>query len=108
MSGQVPTFPNTIGALMRNPKFARGLADARAGKPFADCVVDSYWAYERGRQCGMVAPHGMPPFVGVHLNPRAIKLFEKAVDMILRCLMAAGGTAERSPWSQPIGTFVYK
>jgi hypothetical protein len=65
---------------MRHPHFERGLDDIRAGRPFADHVADEYWAYERGRLFGAIAPLSMPLFVGRKLNPKAVRLFEAASD----------------------------
>jgi hypothetical protein len=65
---------------MRHPHFARGLDDIRAGRAFADHVADEYWAYERGRLFGAIAPLSMPLFIGGRLNPKAVRLFETASD----------------------------
>lgn len=65
---------------MRHPHFAQGFADIRAGKPFADNVDDDYWAYERGRLFGAIAPLSMPLFHGKALNPKAVALFDAACD----------------------------
>jgi hypothetical protein len=65
---------------MRHPNFAQGLADKRAGRPFNADVVDDYWAYERGRLFGAIAPLTMPLFVGKKINPKAIALFDRAFD----------------------------
>jgi hypothetical protein len=65
---------------MRHPHFERGLDDIRAGRPFADHVADGYWAYERGRLFGAIAPLSMPLFIGGRLNPKAVRLFEAAVE----------------------------
>jgi hypothetical protein len=63
---------------MRQPNFARGLADIRAGRPFDTHTDDDYWAYERGRLFGAIAPLSMPLFIGKKLNPKAIALYEAA------------------------------
>jgi hypothetical protein len=65
---------------MRHPHFARGLDDIRAGRAFADDVDDDYWAYERGRLFGAIAPLSMPLFDDKRLNPKAVKLFVAASD----------------------------
>jgi hypothetical protein len=57
---------------------ARGLDDIRAGRPFADHVADEYWAYERDRLFGAIAPRSMPLFIGRRL--KAVRLFETAAD----------------------------
>jgi hypothetical protein len=77
-SFQVPTFRTTTKAIMRNPNFARGFADVRAGKPFDPDVEDDYWAYERGRLFGFIAPLSMQLFNGKALNPKAVALYEAA------------------------------
>jgi hypothetical protein len=65
---------------MLHPHFARGLDDIRAGRPFADHVDDEYWAYERGRLFGAIAPSSMSLFIGGRLNPKAVRLFEVAIE----------------------------
>jgi hypothetical protein len=66
--------------IMRHPHFARGLADIRAGRPFDTQINDDYWAYDRGRLFGAIAPLSMPLFVGKALNPKAVALFDAACD----------------------------
>lgn len=66
--------------VMEHPHFARGLDDIRTGKPFADDVHDSYWAYERGRLFGAIAPPSMRLFNGKRLNPKAVRLFIAATQ----------------------------
>ena len=63
---------------MRHPHFASGLDDIRAGRPFADHIADEYWAYERGRLFGAIAPRSMPLFTNDRLNPKAVSLYEAA------------------------------
>ena len=67
-------------AIMLHPNFARGLDDIRAGRRFADDIDDGYWAYERGRQFGAIAPSSMSLFVGKRLNPKAVRLFSVASE----------------------------
>ena len=55
---------------MRHRHFARGWADIRAGRPFDPDIDDDYWAYERGRLLGAIAPLAMELFHGKTLNPR--------------------------------------
>jgi hypothetical protein len=69
---QVPTSFCSTTSIMLHPHFARGLDDIRAGRPFADHVADEYWAYERGRLFGAIAPRSMPLFIGGRLNPKAV------------------------------------
>jgi len=68
--------------IMLHPHFARGLDDIRAGRSFADDVHDNYWAYERGRLFGAIAPSSMPLFDGKRLNPKAVRLFIAARELI--------------------------
>lgn len=58
---QVPTRLTTVAEIIRHPKFARGVADRRAGRGYPadyDAWEDTNdrWAYERGRQWATVAP----------------------------------------------------
>jgi hypothetical protein len=64
--------------IMRHPHFAHGLNDIRAGLPFADRITDPYWAYERGRLFGAIAPLTMPLFINRRINPNALRLFASA------------------------------
>ena len=75
---QVKTFRCTSASIMRHPHFDRGLEDVRTGKAFADDVHDEYWAYERGRLFGAIAPPSMPFFVGGRLNKKAVRLYDAA------------------------------
>jgi hypothetical protein len=78
---QILTFPCSTEAILRHPHFARGLADARAGRPFDDRIQDAYWAYERGRQFGAIAPRSLALFIGGRkLNPRAVALVDAAFE----------------------------
>jgi hypothetical protein len=65
--------------IMKHPHFERGLDDIRAGRALADDADDNYWAYERGRQFGAIAPRSMPLFDGKRLNPKAVRLFSTAI-----------------------------
>ena len=57
---QVPTRTVSLWEIMSDPKFAQGVADVRAKRPFpAD--LDEWgghdaWCYERGRQWATAAP----------------------------------------------------
>jgi hypothetical protein len=78
---QVPTVPCRTTEIMRNPYFARGLADIRAGHPFADLIEDpdGAWDYERGRLFGAIAPASMPLLIGKKkLNSKVVALFNAA------------------------------
>jgi hypothetical protein len=77
---QTKISPCTTTAIMRHPHFALGLADIRAGRPFDTNINDDYWAYERGRLFGAIAPLSMPLFNGKTLNPKAVALFDAACD----------------------------
>ena len=79
---QVKTITCSPMTIMLHPHFARGLDDIRAGRSFADDVHDSYWAYERGRLFGAIAPSSMPLFDGKRLNPKAVRLFIAARKLI--------------------------
>jgi hypothetical protein len=67
---------------MRAAQFARGLADVRAGRApdYDGTDQDDYWAYERGRQFGCIAPVNMPLRIGSKLNGRAVALFKAAIS----------------------------
>lgn len=80
---QIKTTACTSSAIMRHPNFARGLDDIRAGLPFDADIHDKYWAYERGRMFGAIAPLAMALFQGASLNPKALKLFDAAFDLRL-------------------------
>jgi hypothetical protein len=52
----------------------------RSGKPpsFDNPEIADAWAYERGRQFGLIAPAGMPLRVDGRINRKAVALFEAA------------------------------
>lgn len=77
---QIKTSPCSAAAIMRHPHFARGLEDIRAGRPFADHVGDEYWAYERGRLFGALAPPALRVFAKGRLNSKAVLLYQAASD----------------------------
>src|SRR5262249_51245286 len=77
---QVRTSRCSAEAIMQHPNFARGLDDIRQGRQFDTRIEDQYWAYERGRQFGAIAPLSMPLNNGDALNPVAVRLFEAAGD----------------------------
>ena len=78
MTTQVRTSCTALTTIMRHPNFARGFAEIRAGEQFNPDVDDVYWAYERGRLLGAIAPLTMQLRLGKALNPKAIALFEAA------------------------------
>ena len=75
---QVETIACSSVTIMLHPHFARGLDDIRAGQSFADDVHDNYWAYERGRLFGAIAPRSMLLFDGKRLNLKALMLYRAA------------------------------
>lgn len=77
---QVHTSCTSLTTIMRHPNFARGWADIRAGQPFNPEIDDVYWAYERGRLLGAIAPLTMELRHGKALNPKATALFEAACN----------------------------
>jgi hypothetical protein len=61
---QVPTRPVTLVEIMSGRKFARGVADVRAGRGYPydyDTWEDTNdrWEYERGRQWATLAPRNV-------------------------------------------------
>lgn len=78
MSAQIRTRYCSSASIMRHPHFCRGLDDIRDGKAFADDIQDDYWAYERGRLFGAIAPSSMPLYIDGRLNMTAVRLFEAA------------------------------
>ena len=64
---QIPTFPTTLRAIMRDEDFERGVIDVRSGRGYpADFDADArggvhgsvsgrQWEYERGRQWAVAA-----------------------------------------------------
>jgi len=59
-SDQVATIPATVELIMRDPAFALGAADVRAGLPFRRQYdrwdTNTQWNYERGRAWALLAP----------------------------------------------------
>jgi hypothetical protein len=68
-------------AVMRQRLFRQGLEEVRAGRRphFDNNPDDPWWAYERGRQFGLIAPSSMALWINGHLNPKAVALFEVAL-----------------------------
>jgi hypothetical protein len=82
---QVPTLPTSTAKIMRSRGFLYGVDDVRCGRPprfdeFA--AADKLWSYERGRVWAVLAPRGMPVFVGRRLNPKAVALFNRQRDIL--------------------------
>jgi hypothetical protein len=84
---QEPTQPISIRTVMRNPCFAAGAADARAGLPFrADYDrwdVNDQFDYERGRAWALLTPRDVPLKRNGKLNERAVLWFSIAIKGIL-------------------------
>jgi hypothetical protein len=59
-SDQVATIPVTVARVMRDPAFALGAADVRAGLPLRRqsdrSDTNTQWNYERGRAWALLAP----------------------------------------------------
>lgn len=80
---QVATVPVSIEHIMRDPAFALGAADVRAGLPFRQQYdrwdTNSQWNYERGRAWGLLAPrHIKIRSRDGKLNPSAVGCFKQA------------------------------
>ena len=74
---QADTRRVTTRDIVASREFARGLDEVRKGLPFHPDNNDD-WEYERGRHFGFIAPLDMPLRIGRALNPKALKLAEKA------------------------------
>jgi hypothetical protein len=86
LGDQIPTRPTTIARIMADPKFALGVADARAGRGYPanyDTWREGQWSYERGRQWAQIAPRSLPLKMDGQINPRALLWFRKHADDIL-------------------------
>jgi hypothetical protein len=62
MAGQIATRLVTILEIMSDPKFALGVADARAGRGFPadyDRWSSGAWSYERGRAWALLTPRSV-------------------------------------------------
>jgi hypothetical protein len=75
---QVPTRRVSVEEIIRDPKFAQGVKDARAGRPFpADFDAwehgNDQWCYERGRQWAAVMPRDQKFKSGDRIPPRALE-----------------------------------
>jgi hypothetical protein len=85
---QVATILVTIEHIMRDPAFALGAADVRAGLPFRRQYdlwgTNTQWCYERGRAWALLAPR----HIKVHgrdgkLTPNAVAWFKRERSNIL-------------------------
>jgi hypothetical protein len=80
---QLPTVPVTIREIMSDPRFARGVADVRAGRGYSadydTWATNSQWAYERGRQWARLAPRNLPLKINGELNPLALQRYGNGI-----------------------------
>ena len=85
--GQVPTKPVSIRCIMADPKFERGVRDARAGRPFPadldDWETNPAWNYERGRAWAARVPVSVMLKCGSRLTDEAVRWFMRIADDIL-------------------------
>jgi hypothetical protein len=75
---QIPTRPVTLREIMSDPKFALGVADARAGRGYPTSYdnwkdTNDRWAYSRGRQWAQVAPRNLPLKIRGEINSQALR-----------------------------------
>ena len=79
---QVNTVATTAEHIMRDPAFALGAADVRAGLPFRRQYdrwgTNTQWNYERGRAWALLAPrHIQVRGRDGKINPNAVAWFKK-------------------------------
>jgi hypothetical protein len=84
---QVDTWPTTFDEIMKDPSFALGAADVRAGLPFRREYerwdTNTQWHYERGRAWALIAPRHVK--IRGHdgkLNPNAVDWFRRAEEIL--------------------------
>ena len=84
---QVPTKPISVKWIMADPAFARGAADARAGKPYPDSFdtweVNTAWNYERGRAWASRVPASVVLKRDGRVTAEAVQWFVRLGDDIL-------------------------
>jgi hypothetical protein len=85
---QVATIPVAIEHIMRDPAFALGAADVRAGLPFRRQYdrwgTNTQWCYERGRAWALLAPrHIKVRGRDGKLTPSAVAVFKQQRSNIL-------------------------
>jgi len=85
---QVNQVPTTAERIMRDPAFALGAADLRAGLSFRRQYdrwdTNTQWNYERGRAWALLAPrHIKLRGRDGKLNPNAVEWFRRAEEAIL-------------------------
>lgn len=80
MVTQVPTSGTTVLAIMQQPTFVLGVADARAGRgyhPDYDLWSgNDQWAYERARMWAALAPRHVALKLNGGINPDAVTYFD--------------------------------
>jgi hypothetical protein len=78
---QVPTRPTTITEIMASPKFALGVSDVRADRPFRaeydHWDTNDQWVYERGRQWAAGAPRTVTLLRGGKVSEEAMRWFSR-------------------------------
>jgi hypothetical protein len=89
MTGEDQIAIENVGAsyFLSHPEFQRGVDDVRRGRPPSfDRAgqnrrdrIDSQWAYERGRQFGLIAPRHIKLHKNGKLNLDALRLLVAAV-----------------------------
>src|SRR5262245_17018912 len=85
---QIQTYYTTPERIMRDPAFALGVADVRAGLPFRPQYdrwdTNTQWDYERGRAWALLTPrHVKIRGRDGKLNADAVRWYRRAVDGIL-------------------------
>ena len=81
--GQVPTRLTSLDEIMGAPRFAQGVADQRAGRPYPndhDCWSDTNdrWDYSRGRQWAAAAPRSVALKVSGKISTAAKRWYARA------------------------------
>jgi hypothetical protein len=81
---QARTVEITTIEIMSSHSFRRGFENVRAGVAFDWRIGSgdgfSDWSYERGRLFAHIAPLIMPLWIGRRLNPKAVALFDAALE----------------------------
>jgi hypothetical protein len=88
LGDQVETRATTAAEIMRDPAFAIGAADLRAGLPFRPqyerWAPNTQWNYERGRAWALLAPrHVRIRGRDGKINPAAIGWYERMCEAML-------------------------
>ena len=87
MREQVGTVPVTDERIMRDPAFALGIVDFRAGLPFRKDYdrwgTNTQWNYERGRAWALLAPrHVRLKRRDGTLSADAVRWFRRASEIL--------------------------